>query len=337
MLKQCFIPPRFSFGGNKFHYLALKVFSFIRYSAFSFLEDIVIFLDLFQGQYYFTLFMYFKAKAGQVVIVLVLLKIKAGSNFYKFRGILMKIFLSIIMFIFTFFTFALADVCDEIDGNSISSTLELENFSVISKRAVNGLCEVIIKTDNKIIPFYGNKNFLITGEMYQKGTNITAEAMYNVNKQRLVSEIGAIDDCVSFVWKPKKIKTKKILYMFTDPLCPYCNRIGKDIFNLSEKYGFVLKVVIFSVHGEKGREKSVEAICRNLKDSSFDFAAYSKDDWKQAEVLPLYKCQKGYEILEKAETLADSLAIDAVPFFVTSDGDYVSGASREDVEDLFKK
>jgi protein-disulfide isomerase len=124
--------------------------------------------------------------------------------------------------------------------------------------------------------------------------------------------------------------------MFTDPLCPFCNRIGGEVIKLSDRLGFKLKILLLNVHGEKGRAKCIEAVCRNSVNPSFNFIEYNKPEWKNSDAGKEFICQRGSDLVDKIEKLSEKLGIDSVPFFFINDGSFVSGASIEEVELLFK-
>lgn len=228
------------------------------------------------------------------------------------------------------------DTCQDVTSEVLKKHLSLDEFTVISKRELNGLCEVIINTENRFVTFYGNKKFLISGEMYEGGVSLTESRLYEINKSVLKSSISDADSCVVFSYSPAEVKTETTLYMFTDPLCPFCNRIGKEIIELSDRIGFKVRILLLNVHGDKGRVKCIEAICRNAADPSFNFAEYNKPEWKQGDTDKAFNCPKGSELLDKTEKLSEKLGIDSVPFFFIDDGRHVSGASIEEVELLFK-
>ncbi len=229
-----------------------------------------------------------------------------------------------------------SETCKEVTGEVIKKHLALDEFSIVSKRELNGLCELIINSDNRYITFYGNRNFLISGEMYEDGVSLTESMLYDVNKSALKNSISEIENCAVFSYSPSKLKTEITLYMFTDPLCPFCNRIGGEIKDLSDRLGFKVKVLLLNVHGEKGREKCIEAVCRNSVNPAFNFIEYNKAEWKKTDTKKEFICPIGIELVDKTEKLSEKLGIDSVPFFFINDGRHVSGASIEDVELLFK-
>jgi len=260
------------------------------------------------------------------------------ENFFikRNQALVANMKIKLIALIFLFFpVISWGDVCREITGDVIKKHLGVNEFQVVSKRDINGICELIISIDSRIIPFYGNKKFLISGEMYEKGASLTKDRIYDINRARIVSSLNEIDRNIVFTYKPSSVKKDTGLYMFTDPLCPYCNKIGNEIRELADRLGFEVHVLLLNVHGERGRVKCIEAICRNLKDPAFNLAEYNSMEWKKGDSDKKYFCEKGGELLDRIEGISEKTGIDSVPFFFINDGSHVSGASIEEVERLF--
>lgn len=229
-----------------------------------------------------------------------------------------------------------AEVCQEVTPGVIKKHLAIDEFTVVSIRELNGLCEIVINSDNRLVTFYGNRKFLVSGEMYENGVSLTERKLYDINRAMLKSSVKDVDECVAFTYTPPEIKTETVLYMFTDPLCPFCNRIGGEVKDLSDRLGFRVSILLMNVHGEKGRAKCMEAVCRNEADPAFNLGAYNGQEWKKGDPDSKFACQKGEELVDKTEKLSEKLGIDSVPFFFIKDGRHVNGASIEDVELLFK-
>lgn len=227
------------------------------------------------------------------------------------------------------------DICKEVTDEVIKKHLEFDVFKVVSRREVHGLCELLIDTDNRLLPYYGTRDFLISGEMYENGISLAESKLYELKKTVISSAVKEADECVAFVYEPAKIKTENALYMFTDPLCPYCSKAGVEIKALADRLGFRVNILFFNVHGERGRAKSIEAICRNALDPSFNLEAYNGQEWKKSEPDKKFDCKKGKEFLDKTEKLCEKLGVDSVPFFFINDGTYVSGAVIDEVERMF--
>lgn len=224
-----------------------------------------------------------------------------------------------------------SDVCSKINSEFIKEHLPLYNFKIMSKRQINDLCEVVIKTRNKLIPFYAGKNYIVSGSMYQGGFRITSQTIDRLTAENFRNNRDILKRSVAFSYTPSGNASMEI-YIFTDPLCPYCNRSEKRVKKLADKYGITLKVVLISVHGKNGRKKCIEAICRN-----FGFEEYSSMQWKTSNVNERYQCQKGEELISLADKVSDLLMVDGVPAFFLDDGTFIDGANIDALENAIKR
>jgi thiol:disulfide interchange protein DsbC len=224
-----------------------------------------------------------------------------------------------------------SDVCSNINKEFIKEHLPLINFKIMSKRQINDLCEVVIKTRNKLIPFYAGENYIVSGSMYQGGFRITSQTINRLTVENFKNNLAILKKSVAFSYIPSGETSRKI-YIFTDPLCPYCNRSEKKVKKLADKYGITLKIVLITVHGKNGRKKCIEALCRN-----FGLEEYSSMQWKTSKVNEKYQCQKGKDLLSLAEKVSDLLMVDGVPAFFLDDGTFIDGANIDALENAIKR
>lgn len=225
--------------------------------------------------------------------------------------------------------------CSRITDEIISRHLPVSEFSVVSRREVKGVCEVVINVSNRIIPLYGNEDFLISGDMYNNRANITKEKIYDINKNAFLKNRTTLDGLAAFEYKPVEIKSERVLYMFTEPLCPYCHKAGFEVKRLSDKYGVKVKVLLVSMKGEDGKRKCIEAACRHfILKEQFDFVHYNELEWKKEIPDEKYICEQGIELIRKTEEVSNKMSIDGIPLFYLDNGEYVSGADMEALEIL---
>ena len=223
------------------------------------------------------------------------------------------------------------DACSNVNDKFIKGHLPLYNFEIMSKRQINDLCEVVLKTRNKLLPFYAGKNFIVSGNMYQGGYRITSQTIDRLIAENFKRHLNLFKKSVAFSYIPSG-KTTLVVYMVTDPLCPYCNHAEKKVKELADKYRVTVKTVLISVHGKEGRKKCVEAVCRN-----FGSEEYSSLRWKASDVNEKYQCQKGKDLLSLAERVSDLLMVDGVPSFYLDDGTFVDGANIDALENAIKR
>ncbi len=212
------------------------------------------------------------------------------------------------------------DLCSGIDSGFIKKHLPVRNFSIVSKKPVRGLCEIIINFNDQLIPLYAGKDFVLTGNLYKEGEKLTEETINSIKAGNFKKNMESIKKAVSFSYIPQ-VKKGRSVYMFTDPLCGFCNGAIKSVKGLADKHGVVFNFILVTVHGEQGKAKSIEAVCRKLT-----FEEYSKPDWKKSKDTAQYQCSEGKKAFHRGNSLSDLLGIDGVPAFYIDDGTFLSGS-----------
>ncbi len=254
------------------------------------------------------------------------------------KSFLIKIIFALILFSSYSDLFSESEKCSKITADTVSKHIPVTDFRILTIREVQGVCEIIINVNNRIIPLYGDGNYLISGDLFLNKKNITKENIYEENKKIFLENKNTINALTAFEYKPVNCKSGKTLYMFTEPLCPYCHKAGGEVKKLSDKYGFSVKVLLVSMKGEEGKRKCVEAACRHFifKDN-FNLEEYNKLEWKKEKTEEEFICEKGVELIKKTDELSKKMNIDGIPLFYTDNGDSVSGADMEALEALIKK
>ncbi len=228
--------------------------------------------------------------------------------------------------------------CSRISEETVRKHIPVSSFNILSAREVNGMCEIIVTVSGRIVPLYGNEEGLVSGDLFHEKQNTTKERIYEINKKSFLDNRKSIDELVAFEYKPAEIKTGKVLYMFTEPLCPYCHKAGGEVKAMADKYGFAVRILLVSMKGEEGKKKCVEAACRHfIFNDKFNLEEYNQIEWKKARTEDQFICQKGVELINKTEDLSAKLYIDGIPLFYLDNGDYVSGADMEALEMLVKQ
>jgi thiol:disulfide interchange protein DsbC len=217
-------------------------------------------------------------------------------------------------------TMSADDICSSIDGEFIKKHLPVQNFSIVSKKPVKGMCEIIINFNDQLIPLYAGSDFVLTGNLYKEGTKLTDETINNIKAGNFKKNMESIKKAVSFSYLPQERRGKSV-YMFTDPLCGFCNRAIKSVKGLADKHGAVFNFILITVHGEEGKAKAIEAVCRH-----FNLDEYSKPDWKKSKETSKYQCTAGKETFHRGNTLSGLLGINGVPAFYIDDGTFISGS-----------
>jgi len=224
-------------------------------------------------------------------------------------------------------------LCNE-DNKTVLSFLNkhvpIPPAKIVSKREVYGLCEIILQIKGEFVPVYATDQFVLAGEMFRNRHPVTQEKIKKVQAGLFISMRSQIDKVVAMTYKPVMLsKVQHTMYMFTDPVCPYCHLAEVGIRQLLKEHNTVLKVVFFPVHLPEGKEKAIEAVCRKL-----DFQAYIKDDWRKEKKMQ-YQCEEGERLVEKSIVVARKLGIRAVPTFYLDNGKRVTGANKGLIEKIF--
>lgn len=225
------------------------------------------------------------------------------------------------------------DLCTTITFPALKTQVPLRfppDARIVSKRMVNGMCEVVINARGRDYPFYVGKKFVIAGHMFSNGKSISGDTLKRLaleeekKEQKLFTKIRKqLDKTVVMDYKPAG-GYHRTIYMFTDPVCPFCHRAEKRIKGIAEACGVEVKIIFFPVHIPKGKEKAVEAVCSKIGlDEYVDrqwshSAAKGTPQWAQAEAL-----------LDESIALGRKLGIRAVPAFILDNGKRVIGANMD--------
>ena len=215
------------------------------------------------------------------------------------------------------------NVCKGINISTLRKHVPIPPSQIVSERPVKGLCEIILKTKmgGEYVPVYAGKDFVIAGEMFANRRQITQERIAGLKAELFLSLRKEADRLTAFTYTPKG-KIKHTLYMFTDPVCPFCHRAEASIKQIADRYHTRVKFIFFPVHIPVGREKAVEAVCRGL-----DAVTYIKGDWKKENKTDKYQCERGKKLLAQSAELARKLGIGGVPTFFLENGQRVVGAN----------
>jgi len=255
------------------------------------------------------------------------------------KSIAVKLSLALIFLLsFTLFLYSESDKCSKITIEIIKKNIPVSDFKILSSKEEKGICEIIINVKGRIIPLYGNENYLISGDMFQNKKNVTSEKLIEITRKMFFENKKDLDEAVAFEYKPAVIKSEMTVYMFTEPLCSYCHKAGPEVKKLADEYGFIVKIVLVSMSGEEGRKKSIEAACRHYKSPEvFNFEQYNQIEWKKEKTDDINICEKGTELINKTDELTEKMGIDGVPSFFTNKGDNVSGADLDALKRLIEQ
>ena len=168
----------------------------------------------------------------------------------------------------------------------------------------------------------------LPGEMIKHRKQVTLAKINTLKADEFKKLLPRLDSVAAITYTPEKEPTRKV-FMITDPLCPYCNLAAKKIVPLADRLGVEVKAVLYSVHGEKGEQKSVEAICKKMS-----LNQYAEEEWKRLPFLEDYRCKEGEKLINDTRDIIMKTGITGVPVFITDTGQFVNGANMAAVEAL---
>jgi len=216
----------------------------------------------------------------------------------------------------------MANPCNAVTLGSLRQQVPIPPATILSKKAVAGMCEVILDIRGQYVPVYAGPDYVIAGEMFKDRKQVTQETITGLRAKRFRALKNEVDKCVAMTLKSSSGKVDKTVYMITDPVCPYCHRAETRLREFADRYGAEFKLVLYSVHPPVGRRKAVEAVCRGLSAE-----AYLDGKWKQENLTDKYQCKAGAGLIKRTEELVRKMGVRGVPMFYLSDGTLVQGAN----------
>ncbi len=219
------------------------------------------------------------------------------------------------LFPFLFSPAAIAGVCEEAD---ITRHLKLPpgvTLDVVSKREVNGMCEMIVRPSNytRLLSLYATKDFVILGSMFEDKRELDKESIRKAEKQEFLSVKPELDQLAAFSYKPEEVK--RTAYLFTDPDCPYCNRAKKRIREFADQHNLEVKVIFFPVH-KTAEEKIISGICEKMTFEDYLAGRYGEK-----------ACPEGKETLKKSREIARRIGVSGTPTLIFDNGKRAVGFS----------
>ncbi|MFV9690126.1 MAG: thioredoxin fold domain-containing protein [Desulfobacteria bacterium] len=214
-------------------------------------------------------------------------------------------------------------LCSDIDLSTISNIVKgpLSGVTIASKTPVEslGLCQVILHIEGgDYITCYVADNAVLLGRAFQDGRDISEDEMQKIRRSVYLEKKAELAEVVALKYEPA-VK-KRVLYMITDPLCPYCQKVGPDIKALADEYGVEINVILYSVHGKAGDADCIDVACSNV-----GYEHYLKTNWQ--EKTNKQECDAGQKLIDKAKTLVSGMGIRGVPMFILDDGQSIAGGN----------
>ena len=225
-------------------------------------------------------------------------------------------------------------VCTHVDIEWISQQAPMsQDAKIVYKKDLGELCEVVLALDGGLVSLYAGKDFLLVGNLYKDKKSITRETLGALadiarkerikadKKEELKTEkrkaffqqnIRELDDLTLFSFKPGN--PDKVLYVVTDPNCPYCNMLMPDLEILAMENQIEIKVILFPVLSSKSRDMVTQTIC----------GKYSYQEYRQIQFQPdTPGCRQADILLEKTMPFFSRAALSFVPVVISGDGTWV--------------
>jgi thiol:disulfide interchange protein DsbC len=204
--------------------------------------------------------------------------------------------------------------CKGVDEAYISKHMPLPVFTITAKKDMRGLCEVVIKIDDDLLPIYAQKDkeILIAGDMFYNKKHLTRESLDNQHAAAFRQATADINAAVAFSYKPedKPKDSADFIYFFTDPDCSYCEQAKGPLRKWADEQKVEIRVILFPLPMHPGsKAKAVSAICSNIT-----YEAYLNNKFGSEA------CSAGEQKVSKALVLGQGLGIGGTPTFVGPTG-----------------
>jgi thiol:disulfide interchange protein DsbC len=216
----------------------------------------------------------------------------------------------------------------------ISSHISLpDDARIVLKQEKDQICEVILSISGNLAPVYAGNNFILIGQLYKEGRQITRETMHTLSdvfekeREKAVQEdvlkkekrklffknnIKQLEEIAFLSFIPAQ--AKGFLYVITDPNCPHCNDLLPKLEQATLESKMELKVVIYPILGLKSRNIATQTICNN----------YSYKTYKDIKIdESIHSCEQAEKLLKKTDLFFQSGDISIVPIVISGDGSWV--------------
>jgi len=204
----------------------------------------------------------------------------------------------------------------------------------VNEAPVKGLCEVVVSLGGEKFVLYSDQSgrYLLLGDrsglvsVYDLKTkeNLTQKRLEELNRlsQKQVHEL---DRYVAFTYGNRG----KVVYLFTDPECPYCQRLEPTLKKLADEGKVQVKVILYPLpFHPHAKEKSVAIVCQNI-----GWEGLRADYWTEERMKKLdqWQCPEGEKLVEKSLEAAKKYGVRGTPTMITEEGKKVVGALPEPV------
>jgi len=191
----------------------------------------------------------------------------------------------------------------------------------ISPSEVPGLCQIQMKIGAQMHLLYADSqgDFVLAGNLHElkTGRNLTQETVQLLNRLT-PEELLQIEPLTTFTLG----QGKKVVYLATDPQCPYCQQaeiLLKKL--LVEKEELQVRFLFFPLDSHQGaKEQCISILCDNKGIEGFDSGYQSGN-----------QCPEGIKKVNNTTAFLQKKGINSTPTFIFMDGIYLVGLPSEEV------
>jgi thiol:disulfide interchange protein DsbC len=204
----------------------------------------------------------------------------------------------------------------------IQKTFPKLQFEIIriDPTKMKGLCQIQIKIGAQSHLLYGDAQgefVLAGGNLYElkTGINLTQEALQILTRLN-PEELQQLESMTAFTLG----QGKKVVYLVTDPQCPYCQQAESLLKKLVDKEDLMVRFLLFPLDSHKGaKEQCISILCDNKGIEGYDIGYRSEN-----------QCPEGIKKVEDTIAFMLKKGINSTPTFIFMDGIHQSGLLNED-------
>ena len=202
----------------------------------------------------------------------------------------------------------------------------------VKEAPIKGLCEAVVSFRNEKFLFYtdGEGKYILLGRGpfvnivdLKTGDNITERELLELNKLSQ-QQVHELDKYVAFTYG----KEGKVVYLFTDPECPFCQRLEPTLKKLADEGKIQVRVILYPLPFHRhAKEKSVAIVCQNIGWQGLQRGYWTEERMKK---LKEWQCEEGKKLVEKSIEIGKKYGVSGTPTMITQEGKKVVGALPEE-------
>ncbi len=219
-------------------------------------------------------------------------------------------------------------LCDGVTKEFLNLKLPFIVDEISDKQALKDvrLCQAVVRIRGEQVTTYttADKSGVLIGNLYQDKKIVAEKTLTALNEKVFRQNEKALNNTVAFTYKPTG--AKKHVYLFTDPDCPYCEKVKAEIQQWAFEKKVEVRVVLFPLPMHPAaKEKSIRGIC-----GSMTFDHYVRADYSGQS------CKAGEDKIAASIDLARKVGVDGTPTFIGPKGKRAVGFSRESADKILQ-